>query len=177
MELGFLEPLVARWSRSRTGIAGPKVCDYYDQHHPGHRIKGQSVPGKLLPAQRGKDQDHVQGVFEVDYVAGACLLISSALIKKIGLIPEEYFLFFEETEWCLKARRAGQKVVCVCESLIYHKGSKSIEKVSGIQEDHMTRTRSSLRRGTPPGPNGRGVYLHRWYRMALSLPRAGSKAG
>jgi len=43
----------------------------------------------------------------VDYVTGACLFVRSTLLERIGLLPEEYFLYFEETDWCLRAREAG----------------------------------------------------------------------
>jgi GT2 family glycosyltransferase len=116
-------------------------------------------------------------VLEVDYVAGACLLIRSELIKKIGLIPEEYFLFFEETEWCLKARRAGQKVVCVCDSLIYHKGSKSTEKVGGLQEYYMTRNQIIFEKRNAGRSQWAVFCLQRMYRMALSLAKGWVKGG
>ncbi len=173
VEPGFLEPLVAQMELDpATGIAGPKVCDYYDRNTiQATGSRANLFLGKFYQLNGGKNRDDVQGVFEVDYVAGACLLIRSDLIKKIGLIPEEYFLFFEETEWCLKARRAGQKVVCVCESLIYHKGSKSTEKVGGIQEYYMTRNQIIFEKRNAGRLQWAVFYLHRMYRMALSLAK------
>lgn len=43
----------------------------------------------------------------VDYITGACLLLRTVVLERVGLIPEEYFLYFEETDWCLRAREQG----------------------------------------------------------------------
>lgn len=63
------------------------------------------------------------------------------LVNEIGYIPESYFLFYEETEWCLKVKRRGYKVVCLPNSKIYHKGSASVNNISGLSEYFMFRNR------------------------------------
>jgi len=42
-----------------------------------------------------------------DWVAGACMIIRSAVFKSVGLMDEGYFLYFEEVDFCHRARRAG----------------------------------------------------------------------
>lgn len=59
-------------------------------------------------------------IYEVDYITGASVFFRSDLLEEIGLIPERYFLYFEETDWCLSARRAGHKLAVVPSSRIYH---------------------------------------------------------
>ncbi|HZE98779.1 MAG TPA: glycosyltransferase [Planctomycetota bacterium] len=59
-----------------------------------------------------KNQEHAEPA-EVDTLIGACLMVRRALIDQIGPLDEGYFLFFEETDWCLRARRAGWKLVLV----------------------------------------------------------------
>lgn len=78
---------------------------------------------------------------ESDYVGGACLLFKSSLIDLIGYIPENYFLFFEETEWCVKARKIGMKCICLHDWRIKHKGSASIDKYTGLHEYMLERNR------------------------------------
>lgn len=60
-----------------------------------HLHIGESV--STLPAES----------FDVDYCTGAALFFRSSLLKKAGFLPEEYFLYFEETDWCLKVRKMG----------------------------------------------------------------------
>lgn len=78
---------------------------------------------------------------ESDYIGGACIMFRTSVLKNIGYIPENYFLFFEETEWCYKAQKMGYKNICLTDSYIYHKGSVSIKSVSGLQEYLMARNR------------------------------------
>lgn len=48
---------------------------------------------------------------EVDYVTGASLFGRTEILDKVGLIPEEYFLYFEETDWCMQMRSAGYQLL------------------------------------------------------------------
>ena len=62
---------------------------------------------------------------KTDYITGCCVLVKKEVIKKIGLIPEEYFLYYEDTDWSLKAQKQGYKCVFTPKATIWHKGSKS----------------------------------------------------
>lgn len=58
-----------------------------------------------------KDEDTPEGIdFEIDYIDGSCLLLRSTAIEDIGMLPEDYFLYFEETHWCFEAKRKGWKL-------------------------------------------------------------------
>jgi len=76
-----------------------------------------------------------------DILVGACMLFKTSIIQEIGLIPEAYFLFYEETEWCYKAKKAGKKCVCLTSHFILHSGSVSVKKTGGLQEYLMERNR------------------------------------
>jgi GT2 family glycosyltransferase/tRNA A-37 threonylcarbamoyl transferase component Bud32 len=65
---------------------------------------------------------------EVESVIGACMMIRRELIERIGPLDEAYFLFLEETDWCLRARRAGSKVVFVPSSTVVHLQGKTRDK-------------------------------------------------
>src|SRR3989344_4443483 len=60
-----------------------------------------------------------------DYATGCCVLVSAKLIEKIGMMPEDYFLYYEDAEWSLKARKQGFKCVVEPSSVIWHKGAAS----------------------------------------------------
>jgi GT2 family glycosyltransferase len=62
---------------------------------------------------------------EVDWLAGASMLIRRAVIEQIGLMDDAYFLYYEETDYCLRAHRAGWKTFYVVESSVTHIGSVS----------------------------------------------------
>lgn len=55
-----------------------------------------------------------------DYVNGACLFAPLAAFRKAGPLPEEYFLYFEETDWCARAVRAGFALHIVGDATVLH---------------------------------------------------------
>lgn len=61
----------------------------------------------------------------VDWTAGASLMIRRELIEKIGMFDETFFLYFEETDLCRRAARAGYATAYVLESKVAHIGSAS----------------------------------------------------
>ncbi len=62
---------------------------------------------------------------EVDWLAGASMILRREVLEKIGLFDETFFLYFEETDLCLRASRAGFRTVYVRESSVTHIGSGS----------------------------------------------------
>jgi GT2 family glycosyltransferase len=62
---------------------------------------------------------HCQPMMDVDYVAAASLLIRSTVAKQAGLW-RDYFIHFDDVEWCLRIRARGYRVVVAARSLIWH---------------------------------------------------------
>lgn len=62
---------------------------------------------------------------EVDWLAGASLMMRQTVLDEIGLFDEAFFLYFEETELCHRAKHAGWSTVYVRESEVAHIGSGS----------------------------------------------------
>lgn len=64
------------------------------------------------------------GVRDVDFVTGANLLVRREVFEEVGLLPEEYFLYFEETDFQVRARRRGwRSVVDTTARAVHHKRS------------------------------------------------------
>jgi len=61
----------------------------------------------------------------VDWICGASMMIRPEVFAAIGGLDENYFLYFEETDFCWRARRAGFSTWYVCESLVMHIGGQS----------------------------------------------------
>ena len=67
---------------------------------------------------------------KVDYITGCCLLAKKTVIEKIGLLSEDYFLYYEDGDWCLRAQKAGYLCGLVRSAKIYHKQSRSTQEFS-----------------------------------------------
>lgn len=63
--------------------------------------------------------------FEVNDIMGASLLVKREVLNKVGLMPEEYFLYGEETDWNFNIQKNGYKLMTIYKSRILHKKSRS----------------------------------------------------
>ncbi|MDG5469507.1 glycosyltransferase family 2 protein [Deltaproteobacteria bacterium IMCC39524] len=61
----------------------------------------------------------------MDYVVGASMLVSKACLKEVGLMCEDYFLFFEEIDWAMRAKPLFS-LAFAADSLVYHKVGASV---------------------------------------------------
>jgi GT2 family glycosyltransferase len=59
-------------------------------------------------------------VKNVDYLQGSCFLIKKETVDIIGLLPEVYFMYYEEAEWCYRAKKHGYKIWYVPTARIIH---------------------------------------------------------
>lgn len=83
----------------------------------------------------------VDGVESVDYVGGSAILVSRRVWEEVGLLPSHFFLYYEDEDLCIRARRLGFKVVCCHGAHIWHKGSSSVRKNPGLGEYYSMRNR------------------------------------
>lgn len=92
-----------------------------NRHHEEiNTWKGQDVDTLLkTDPDLSKALLHCQPTMDVDYVAAASLLIRAEVAKDIGLW-RDYFIHFDDVEWCLRIREAGHRVVVSAKSLIWH---------------------------------------------------------
>jgi GT2 family glycosyltransferase len=67
-------------------------------------------------------------VMEMDRVTGCSMLIKRIVCEEVGILDEKYFLYAEEVDWCVRARKAGFKCIFVPSSIVYHKVSRSVKK-------------------------------------------------
>jgi hypothetical protein len=67
---------------------------------------------------------------EINDIAAGNGLIKKKVIKKVGLLDEKTFIYFDETDFCYRAKRAGYRVVSQPNSKIWHKGSATIKSRS-----------------------------------------------
>lgn len=63
--------------------------------------------------------------FYTEFITGCSLMIKTSIIKKIGMLPEEYFMYFEDADFCVKIKENNYKLGVCTDSIIYHKVSAS----------------------------------------------------
>lgn len=110
-------------SNEQIGIVGPMV------YHFDEPTVIQSAGGGMTRGWRsfhfGQNEDD-RGQFavprEVAWISGCALMCRSAVIRDVGMLDERFFLYWEETEWCLRAGEAGWRVMHAPAARIWHKG-------------------------------------------------------
>lgn len=63
---------------------------------------------------------------KIDYVSGCCMLVRREVFRKIGLFDERYFFYFEDVDFCVRAKKAGFSISVNPDVYIYHKLGGSI---------------------------------------------------
>jgi len=129
--------------RHSVGIAGPMV--YYHTHPEVIASAGGEIDWRNgATRMRAIDQTD-RGQFKeaefVDFVTGCALLAKAETVKKIGHLDQAFFMYFEETEWCVRARRAGYHTLFVPQAKVWHKVSPAKQSTSPRISYYMTRNR------------------------------------
>lgn len=110
------------------GIFGGKVY-YYSKPTVIWFTAGKWDKGKGKFHHIGEDcsdrADSYGDVAETDFICGCALFFRKKVAETIGLLEPKYFLMFEETDWCYRARKEGFKSIYVPSAKIWHKVSKS----------------------------------------------------
>lgn len=71
------------------------------------------------------DSDYYKNTREVGWVGGTVMMIRKSVLDKIGTLDEDYFMYFEDTEFCFRAKKAGFKIMLNPNIVIAHKSGAS----------------------------------------------------
>ena len=139
-------------SSSEIGIVCPKIRFFWGNHTI--QFTGYTALSKVTVRNHaigfGED-DHGQydTAHPTPYAHGAAMLIRRDAIDKVGLMPECYFLYYEELDWSLMFTRAGYQIWYEPACTIYHKESQSTGQDSPLRTYYLTRNRLLLVRRNP----------------------------
>jgi len=124
------------------GILGPKV--YYNDGTNRIWYAGARRRWAVLAAtDTGRGQiDHGQfnQTRRVDYVFGAAMFVRRTVFEQIGLFDENFFLYLEDLDFCLRAQNAGFTLWFVPQAYVWHEGSASIAHEAALYRYHIARS-------------------------------------
>ncbi len=120
------------------GMVGPKVLNKDWSLQPSFGtypdLKSEFLRACLLDShltRRAINRDaRINGSepFAVDWVSGCCLMLRKPVFEQTGGFDENFFLFNEEVDWCLRARKAGWQIAYFPGAEIVHFGGKSVKQ-------------------------------------------------
>ena len=105
----------------RTGVRFPSLWNIFCES----LLLDRMFPmGRLFGAHRELYTDPSK-LRKVDYVQGAALLVRQEVIERIGGLDENFFMYFEEADWCYRMRESGGSVFYVPEATVVHLGGET----------------------------------------------------
>lgn len=110
---------------NNTGICGGKIY-YYDSPNDSWYAAGYLTKIRL----RAKNRESLEGILETPFITGCLQMISKEILNKVGLLSEEYFMLYEDADYCKRIQIAGYKTVYNSQAQIFHKVSKSMPSSS-----------------------------------------------
>ncbi len=108
---------------SEIGILGPMV---YHFNEPGVIQSAGGMLGRYWQSihlgQNEADHGKFREPHRVEWISGCAILLRRAVIEQVGMLDKNFFIYWEETEWCIRAGRAGWKIFHVPQAKLWHKG-------------------------------------------------------
>lgn len=158
----ILEELKHQFQKSENIAAiGPRIC-FRDQPEKIYSDGGviTKYNGVLYPkhqnSQKTINSADLVYLDEPDYIHGAFIMLSRRAIMDVGFIPEHYFLYFEETDWCLSAKKKGWKMNIDTSTIVYQKPTNRQK----VYHYYMARNHIFFNRKFNKGFNSVGLALH-----------------
>ena len=118
--------LKATKEKPHGGIFGAKILKYSDPDIIDH-LGGfwEEKTGEFISPTSGQTDHPYFEMQRADYVCGAALMMKRLVPETIGLLEPKFFLFWEETDYCFRAQKAGFEVWTAPCAKIWHKVSSS----------------------------------------------------
>ncbi|MBN1651070.1 MAG: glycosyltransferase family 2 protein [Bacteroidales bacterium] len=145
VEPNFLEPLVRKFQEyPEIGAISPKIRYYYKKNtlqYVGFTEINKYTNRNITLGDGELDIGQYETDTETAYCHGAAMMVPMKVIKEVGMMSYEFFLYYEEADWCIRIRNAGYQIFFVHNSLVYHKGSVTTGKNSALKTYYLTRNR------------------------------------
>lgn len=137
----FVDNIILSFEKDdKIGVISPKIYFYpgreFHKERYEEKDKGKVIwyAGGLIDweniycSHRGVDEvDNGQynTEIETDFATGCCMFIKKEVIEKSGFLNEEYFAYFEDVDFCIRAKKVGYKIIYEPRSIIWHKNASS----------------------------------------------------
>lgn len=152
LEKDALEKMVAEMEKDERVAACQPFVKYYD----GGEIWSAGTQLFLgYPRLYLKNSNQNPKTFEPPFgLVGCAMLVRASALKNVGLFDESLFMMHEETEWCVRAKKRGYRLL-VCDAVAYHKVSRSLGLFSPDYLYYVSRNWLNVARGM-----GRLMFLY-----------------
>jgi hypothetical protein len=123
---------------------------------------GGSISRLTLDARHGTAPvDARSAARPTDFITGCCLMFRTDALRRIGLLDKDFFAYYEDVDWCLRAKAFGDRLLYVPAAIVHHDVSHSFRRIGA---DHAGAAQYSWTQGRP-------LVLYLAYRNRLLLAK------
>lgn len=141
----FLQPLIERLKSSdKIGMVCPKIRFSWGNHliqYAGYTPLSSITMRNHSIGFGEEDHGQYDTPHQTPYAHGASMLVKREVINRVGMMPECFFLYYEELDWSMMIRRAGYEIWFDPSFTVYHKESQSTGQDSPLRTYYLTRNR------------------------------------
>lgn len=122
-----LEEMVSQAMALDVGMVAPKIYYYADPQRIWS-VGSHRHPLTLEKMRGGEDeldQGQWEDVVQLDFLTGCGLLLPRHFLEDVGLFDERFFIFYEDSDLCLRARKRGYRLLMTPKAKMWHKVSVS----------------------------------------------------
>jgi GT2 family glycosyltransferase len=142
---GLIENLLSRFEKEESiGAVSPKIRYHATPNmiqYAGFTQMNDLTGRNKTIGKNELDTGQYDKAFATPYAHGAAMMVSKKVIDNAGMMPEQFFLYYEELDWCCRIRDAGFEIWYEPKAVIYHKESMSVGKLSPIKVYYQNRNR------------------------------------
>ena len=169
---GLLEGLLEIFAKyPDAGIVSPKFHYFFHKgtiEYAGYNTVNIFTGRNGMVGCQEKDEGQYNEVKVTNYAHGGGMMVPRKIIDEVGGLPEDFFIYYEEFDWCDQIKRKGYKVYYQPKSLIYHKESMTTGKASPFKTFYHTKNRIYyMRRNAPKA----GLLVFYAYFTFITIPK------
>jgi GT2 family glycosyltransferase len=163
----FTELMQVAGADARIGALGPMV---YHHDEPGVIQSAGGMLDRHWTARHAGENEDDTGQFaaprRVDWVSGCAIMVRREAVQQVGALDDRFFYYWEETELCVRLKRAGWSIVHVPAARLWHKGVKRDYRPGPSIAYYNTRNRLLLM-SKHHAPFG--AWAHTWLQVVRTL--------
>lgn len=160
--------LAAAEAHPDAGILAPAVC-YLLERARFWSLGSRRSPWRPFPAEVGRDtvdRGQYTTPMRVDFVTGCAMLVRREVVERIGLLDEGYRFYYEDADYCARARAAGFELLVEPRARIYHAVAQSAAREPAMVRYLKTWGRARFYRSYAFGPTPLLTHAALWTQEA-----------
>lgn len=174
---GALDRLIGTFeSNPKIGMVSPLICYFNESKNADADLvqyAGMTQVHSLTArnttiGEKELDKGQFNEAKQTAYGHGAAMMVKREVIQKVGVMFEDFFLYYEELDWCERIRRAGYEIWVEPRAKIYHKESASVGAMSTLKTYYINRNRIYFMRRNF---GGIGFFLFSLFLSFVTIPK------